>query len=107
MIELKICNSLCLLILKLRGCPALVGVLIDSARIDTLWMCVGKCGVAIGAAYRPLLSIHVVSGSVHREGLATRGLASSPEALLGVAALLPMLRVLMQCVITDKTNYKS
>jgi hypothetical protein len=39
---------------------ALVGVLIDSARIDTLWMCEGKCGVAIGAAYRPLLSIHVV-----------------------------------------------
>ena len=31
-----------------------------SARIDTLWMCAGKCGVAIGAAYRPLLLIHAV-----------------------------------------------
>ena len=56
--------------------------LIYSARIDTLWMCAGVCGVAIGAAHRPLLSIHVVSGSVHREGLATRGIASMPEALL-------------------------
>jgi len=31
-----------------------------TARIDTLWMCVGKCGVAIGAAYGPLLLIHSV-----------------------------------------------
>lgn len=67
--------------------PALVDVPIDSARIDTLWMCEGKCGVAIGAAYRPLLSIHVVSGSVHREGLATRGIASMPEALFRAVAL--------------------
>jgi hypothetical protein len=31
-----------------------------SARIDTLWMSAGSCGVAIGAAYWPLLLIHGV-----------------------------------------------
>lgn len=52
-----------------------------SARIDTLWMCVGKCGVAIGAAYWPLLLIHNVLSSVPTEAWADPqrdGMCGSP-----------------------------
>lgn len=53
-----------------------------TARIDTLWMCAGKCGVAIGAAYWPLLLIHSVvcryftkRGQAHRRA----GMCEAPS----------------------------
>jgi len=40
-----------------------------SARIDTLWMWAGSCGVAIGAAYGPLLLIHSVGSRLRVSNL--------------------------------------
>ena len=62
--KLRICSLQFQLTIQMLVLVALVGVLIDSARIDTLRMCAGMCGVAIGAAYGPLLLIHSVMCSV-------------------------------------------
>lgn len=50
------------------------------------------------------INLHV-SGSVHREGLATRGTASMPEALFGTVALPLMCDAMTSADLTDEMNY--
>lgn len=56
-----------------------------TARIDTLWMCAGKCGVAIGAAYWPLLLIHGVIASCEQRVGHKRKRVPSPACVLAVS----------------------
>lgn len=56
-------------------------VLIDTARMQELWMCVDMRGFCIGAAYGPLLLIHSVLSSVPTEAWAdphSDGMCGSP-----------------------------
>ena len=75
-----------------------------TARIDTLWMCAGMCGVAIGAAYGPLLLIHSVSGSVPTEAWADPQRDGMRPKVIGGGGIVYNVQAACRSVAINSTN---